>query len=74
MNTAEVIHSIDLFIAVINRIGIPALLMLTAAMFFSSDDEERLKEYKGYYYRLVAGLVLNNALAFFVRYLLANRK
>ena len=65
------IHYVDLFIVVINRIGIPALIMLTVAMFFCGDDEERLKEYKGYFYTLLAGLIVNNALGFALRYLLS---
>ena len=73
MTLDDIIHVIDLYIAIINRIGITALIMLTALMFFDSDDEEKLKKHKENYYWLIAGLVLNNALGFFVRYMLKNR-
>ena len=53
---------------IINRIVVPVLMMLTAVMFFNADDEEMLKKYKGFFYRLVLGLVLLDIGVFILNY------
>ena len=53
---------------IINRIVVPVLMMLTAIMFFNADDEEMLKKYKGFFYRLVLGLVLLDIGVFILNY------
>ena len=53
---------------IINRIVMPILMMLTAIIFFNADDEEMVKKYKGFFYRLVLGLVLLNIGVFMLNY------
>ena len=53
---------------IINRIVVPVLMMLTAVMFFNAEDEEMVKEYKGFFYRLALGLVLLDIGVFILNY------
>ena len=62
------IYLITKITIIINRIVVPVLMMLTAIMFFNADDEEMLKKYKGFFYRLVLGLVLLDIGVFILNY------
>ena len=66
----EEMNIITLIIVVANRVGIPVLLFTTVSMFFSSEDEERVDELKGWFYRVLIVLLVINIFGFLALYLM----